>query len=171
MNPAACELNTVQRSWRIAAIILISVVIDQISKKIAVLYLMGHLPYVFLGNLFRLDYVENAGAFLSLGGTLSPSMRFWVLNVAVAVFLLILLYSLLVTKTMTRFQIISLTLVCGGGVSNLIDRFFRHNGQVIDFMNMGIGNLRTGVFNVADMFIMFGIIAFAITNYWNPPQS
>lgn len=170
MNPAPCNLNPVQRSWRIAAIIFVSVLADQLSKKIAVRYLMGHLPYIFLGNLFRLDYVENSGAFLSLGGTLSLSMRFWVLNVAVGIFLLILLYSLLITKTMSRFQIISLALVCGGGVSNLIDRFFRPNGQVIDFMNMGIGSLRTGVFNVADMFIMFGIIAFAITNYWQPKK-
>jgi signal peptidase II len=170
MNSNPCNLNSTQRSWRIAVIIFISVIVDQLSKKIAVLYLMGHLPLIFFGNLFRLDYVENAGAFLSLGGTLSPEMRFWVLNVAVAIFLLILLYSLVVSKTMTRFQIISLTLVCGGGISNLIDRFFRHNGQVIDFMNMGIGSLRTGVFNVADVFIMFGIIAFAFTNYRQPQQ-
>lgn len=153
-----------KRVGMVFSILFLSVAADQISKKAATEWLRGHPPLVYLGNLFRFDYVENPGAFLSLGGTLSPQMRFWVLNVAVAGFLVVLLYSLLTNRTMTRFQVISLSLVLGGGVSNLIDRFFRHNGQVIDFMNMGIGSLRTGVFNVADVFIMFGIIAYAITN-------
>jgi signal peptidase II len=37
-----------------------------------------------------------------------------------------------------------------------VDRAF-HQGSVVDFMNMGIGPLRTGVFNVADVAIMVGI--------------
>jgi len=46
-----------------------------------------------------------------------------------------------------------------GGIGNLIDRLF-HNGLVIDFLNVGIGPIRTGIFNVADMAIMagFGIL-------------
>jgi signal peptidase II len=149
-------------------ILLISVFLDQATKKMATQMLMGHPPIVYLGNLFRLDYVENPGAFLSLGGTLSPEVRFWVLNIAVSVFLLVLFYSVLTSRTMTFFNTVCLSLVLGGGVSNLIDRFFRQNGQVIDFMNMGIGSLRTGVFNVADVFIMFGIIAYALTTLSAP---
>ena len=42
-----------------------------------------------------------------------------------------------------------------GGIGNLIDRVF-HGGLVIDFLNMGIGPVRTGIFNVADMAIMAG---------------
>jgi signal peptidase II len=84
------------------------------------------------------------------------------------VFLLVLFYSVLTSRTMTFFNTVCLSLVLGGGVSNLIDRFFRQNGQVIDFMNMGIGSLRTGVFNVADVFIMFGIIAYALTTLSAP---
>ena len=43
-----------------------------------------------------------------------------------------------------------------GGIGNLIDRIFFENG-VIDFLNVGVGNWRTGIFNVADMAIMVGV--------------
>ncbi|MFL5813406.1 MAG: signal peptidase II [Bdellovibrionia bacterium] len=152
----------------VSFILLITVFLDQGTKKLATQMLMGHPPIPYWNNFFRFDYVENPGAFLSLGGTLSPSVRFWVLNIAVSVFLLVLLYSVITSKTMTFFNTLCLSLVLGGGISNLIDRFFRHNGQVVDFMNMGIGSLRTGVFNVADVFIMFGIIAYALTTLAAP---
>ena len=51
--------------------------------------------------------------------------------------------------------------VIAGGLGNLLDRLF--NGfRVIDFMNFGIGNLRTGILNVADLSITFGVIIFII---------
>jgi signal peptidase II len=42
-----------------------------------------------------------------------------------------------------------------GGLSNLIDRITL--GSVIDFMNVGVGPVRTGIFNVADVAIMAGV--------------
>lgn len=45
----------------------------------------------------------------------------------------------------------------GGGIGNLVDRILL-SGLVTDFINIGIGNLRTGIFNVADMAIMTGVI-------------
>jgi signal peptidase II len=162
------SMSPKKRAGFVTFILLITVLLDQGTKKIAAEMLYGHPPISYWNNFFRLDYVENPGAFLSLGGTLSPEVRFWVLNIAVSVFLLVLLYSVLTNRAMTFFNTLCLSLVLGGGVSNLIDRFFRHNGQVIDFMNMGVGSLRTGVFNVADVFIMFGIIAYALTTLATP---
>ncbi|MGE0642983.1 MAG: signal peptidase II [Nitrospira sp.] len=43
-----------------------------------------------------------------------------------------------------------------GGLSNLFNRL-RHDGRVIDFLNLGIGSLRIGIFNVADACITAGI--------------
>lgn len=161
-------MSSKKRFGLVTLILFISIVLDQGTKKMASQMLMGHAPISYWSNFFRLDYVENPGAFLSLGGTLSPEVRFWVLNIAVSIFLLVLLYSVLTNRAMSLFNTVCLSLVLGGGISNLIDRFFRHNGQVIDFMNMGIGSLRTGVFNVADVFIMFGIIAYALTTLVSP---
>jgi signal peptidase II len=47
-----------------------------------------------------------------------------------------------------------------GGIGNLLDRVF-YDGRVIDFMNLGIGRLRTGIFNVADVYITIGILLLA----------
>ena len=52
-------------------------------------------------------------------------------------------------------SLVGLALVLGGGASNLVDRVAR--GAVIDFLNVGVGSLRTGIFNVADMAIVLGI--------------
>ena len=48
---------------------------------------------------------------------------------------------------------LALALIVAGGVGNLIDRMTSSGGVVIDFLNLGIGPVRTGVFNVADMAI------------------
>jgi signal peptidase II len=45
--------------------------------------------------------------------------------------------------------------VVAGGASNWIDRLAF--GRVVDFMNVGLGPLRTGIFNVADVAIMVGV--------------
>jgi signal peptidase II len=50
---------------------------------------------------------------------------------------------------------VALSLFIAGGASNWIDRFT--TGMVVDFLNVGIGSVRTGVFNVADMAIMAGV--------------
>ena len=51
-----------------------------------------------------------------------------------------------------------------GGFSNLYDRITNHGG-VVDFMNMGVGSLRTGIFNVADMAIMAGVLLLVIYSH------
>ena len=57
------------------------------------------------------------------------------------------------TKIGTR--LVLLILFVGGGVSNLLDRII--HGAAVDFMNVGIGPLRTGIFNVAAVAIMLGV--------------
>jgi signal peptidase II len=51
--------------------------------------------------------------------------------------------------------------ILAGGLSNLFDRLTRHF-RVVDFMNFGIGGLRTGILNVADLSITFGGIALVL---------
>ena len=51
-------------------------------------------------------------------------------------------------------SLIGVALFVAGGASNLVDRIAY--GMVIDFMNVGVGPVRTGIFNVADVAIMLG---------------
>jgi signal peptidase II len=52
---------------------------------------------------------------------------------------------------------IGLCLLTGGGLGNLIDRI-SNNGAVTDFLRLGIGPLRTGIFNLADVAIVSGVL-------------
>ncbi len=45
---------------------------------------------------------------------------------------------------------------CGGRLSNLIDRLLQ-DGSVTGFLNIGVGPVRTGIFNSADMALMLGV--------------
>jgi signal peptidase II len=58
-------------------------------------------------------------------------------------------------------QWVGLLLIASGGIGNLLDRIF-NNGAAIDFMNVGIGSLRTGIFNVADLFVVAGASMFIL---------
>jgi signal peptidase II len=127
---------------------------DQVTKEIARAELADSPGYSFLGDLLRLQYSENHGAFLSLGAGLAPQTRFWVFTGAIGVLLLgLLVYAL--WKPVGRAHMAALSLILGGGIGNLIDRI-AFQGGVTDFLNIGIGALRTGIFNVADIAIMAG---------------
>jgi signal peptidase II len=150
-------MDLVKRTLFIAPVLFSCVGCDQVTKNIARQTLANSEPMNFLNNIFRLQYVENSGAFLSLGATSSENIRFWIFTFFTGVFLAGMLVYLLVSTNISKVKMISLSLVVGGGVGNLIDRIF-NEGRVIDFMNIGIGSLRTGVFNVADVAISFGVV-------------
>lgn len=129
---------------------------DQLTKILAQKYLAARPPISFLGGVMKLVYAENAGAFLSLGSSLPETVRFWLFTVIVGSFLIaLLIYTLLHPKLLPT-EVVALSLVFSGGISNLIDRVMRDH-KVIDFMILGIGEIHTGVFNVADVAITTGV--------------
>ena len=69
--------------------------------------------------------------------------------------LLALLAYTLLAKSSQGLFVFALALILSGGSSNLIDRFV-NEGYVVDFINLGAGSLRTGIFNVADIAIVVG---------------
>lgn len=152
-------------SWR--RLVLLSVVLagtvscDQATKQLAISGLRDGPGHSFLGGFFQLGYAENPGAFLSLFGGLSPQLRFWLLTGGVGTLLLAMIVYALRNRQLTRLQFAGFALFAGGGVSNWLDRVF-NDGRVVDFMLMGIGPLRTGVFNVADVAILAGVGLFLL---------
>ena len=132
-----------------------SVLLDRITKIWAVDTLKGKGSTSYLNDIFRLVYAENTGAFLSLGSGLNDQLRYWILTILPVAVLLYVLYIILFSKGMSNWQVTAFSLILGGGSSNIVDRMLE--GKVVDFMNMGLGNVRTGIFNVADMAIMAGL--------------
>lgn len=149
-------MQRLYRAGILLFVMLACVGCDQATKSIAQLQLRGTPPISFFNGVFRLEYAENPAAFLSFGAWLPANVRYWFFTVFVACFLLILLcYTLGFSHNLSLYVAIGLALVVGGGLGNLFDRI-TNAGLVIDFMNVGIGSLRTGIFNVADMAIMAG---------------
>ncbi|MFV2058321.1 MAG: signal peptidase II [Thiohalomonadales bacterium] len=129
---------------------------DQSTKYLATHNLIKGEVSSFAGDTFRLQYVENTGAFLGMGNSLSEKQRFIIFSVTVSIVLATLFLYTLLSVGLSLFNTISLSLILGGGLSNLYDRFV-NNGAVVDFLNIGIGTVRTGIFNIADVFILVGV--------------
>jgi signal peptidase II len=129
---------------------------DQTTKAAARRYLPRNEIFSFAGDTLRLQYAENKGAFLSMGSALPEKTRGFLFTAGAGAFIFAALCYLLVSP-LPRATAVALSLVCGGGCGNLIDRI-AHGGYVIDFLNVGVGGLRTGIFNIADMAIMAGAL-------------
>jgi signal peptidase II len=139
----------------IAAILVSCIGCDQVTKQLAQSQLKGQPPRAFCGDLLRLEYAENPGAFLGLGGELPAWVRWVTLVLVDGVIAAVLGGALLVSPGMPPVRLLACSMLLAGAVGNLIDRL-RLDGLVIDFLNLGMGPLRTGIFNVADMALMLG---------------
>jgi signal peptidase II len=140
----------------IIAILIACVACDQGTKSVAKRYLAEYETVSLLGDGIRLQLAKNYGTFLSLGSSMPAGVRNAVTTIGVGVLLIVLFGYALMTKTENRIATIAMAMLIGGGLSNLLDRV-AYGGYVLDFLNVGIGPLRTGIFNVADMFIMLGV--------------
>lgn len=134
---------------------------DQATKTIAMISLRDQPPRSYFVDTIRLDFVQNPGGFLSLGANLPDSFRTQLFIATNCVVMLGLLCLLLLKRNIPVLLFVSLVCVLSGGVGNLVDRI-SNDGLVTDFINVGIGPIRTGVFNVADMAITFGTIAIGV---------
>ena len=140
---------------RIAVVLALAACIgcDRVTKHVAATTLAGEAGRSFLADTVRLQYAENAGGFLGLGSDPPPAVRTGIFTVGVGLMLIVVGVAA-VRMQLTRLQRFGLLLFVTGGASNWIDRVV--HGSVIDFMNVGLGPLRTGVFNVADISITLG---------------
>jgi len=116
----------------------------------------------------RVGFVMNTGVFLSLGHTLSPETRFWLFVVGVGAVLTTLLALTLRDPRFRTPEVAAVAAIVGGGIGNLVDRV--QLGAVRDFLNVGVGPLRTGIFNLADMAITFGGIALILLPFLRKRQ-
>jgi signal peptidase II len=132
-----------------------SVGCDQVTKYAAREMLTPRETHSYLGDIFRVTLVENHGAFLGLGSNLPESVRTIIFTVVVGIALVAALIWMIRNRALSTTAIVATSLVVGGGIGNLIDRVASQGG-VTDFLNLGIGALRTGIFNVADVWIMAG---------------
>ena len=148
---------------------------DQVSKEVVRLHLAPGESHSFVYDTFRLIHAENFGAFLSLGESLPEHTRAVVFTWLVGFLSVAALLAALLAPGLERWRVVALGLIAAGGFGNWIDRL-TNGGHVTDFLNVGVGSLRTGIFNVADMALTTGVVLFvaarqmASNTRWSGPH-
>jgi signal peptidase II len=120
-------------------------------------------PQPVVGDVvrFTLSYNTNAAMGLQVGG----DSRRLVLSVLTIAALIVLGFLYHRTRSSERLRVIGVALVAGGALGNLIDRL-RSSAGVVDFIDVGVRNVRFWTFNVADMGITAGAILLLIALGW-----
>jgi signal peptidase II len=138
----------------LAAVLVATIGCDRVTKRLASETLAGAPDRTFLAGTVRVAYAENRGGFLSVGAGWPDHGRTAVFVVITGALLAAMAVAI-VRARWGRWPMLGATLFLAGGASNWIDRVV--HGRVVDFLNLGIGPLRTGVFNVADVAILAGL--------------
>ena len=145
----------VRMKKKIYIIALLSIFIDQVTKFIIINTFRPFTGKSIIKNIFELMYVKNSGAAWGILDNNLPILIF------ISIIALFLLYRYInKEKNITKLMIISYGLLMGGITGNLIDRVFRT--YVVDFIHIYIFNYSYPVFNMADIFIVVGIILMLI---------
>jgi signal peptidase II len=137
-------------------------VADLVTKLLAERHLVPrYVPHRILGEVVRFTLAYNPGAAFSM--SLGPYSR--VLFGAFAVVALVVLWRLYRmtgagARAGDRLRVFALGLAFGGAAGNLIDRFRSPQG-VVDFIDIGLGDVRFWTFNLADSAVTVGALVLA----------
>jgi signal peptidase II len=152
------------RTLSIILLIVANIAIDQISKFIVRVEIAQYEIIELIGDTFIMTKVENEGAFLGMGSDLNPTLKWIFLLILPVIVLGGVVYYILTNKTLDKLSLIAFCCIVGGGIANVFDRFMY--GSVTDFFHIDLGGVfRTGIFNVADMSVSFGMIMLIIASF------
>jgi signal peptidase II len=114
-----------------------------------------------LGQFFRLTYIRNPGAAFGL----FPGSRVPFIIISVLAIVVVLAMTLL-SRDRKPIRVVPLGLIFGGAFGNLLDRM--RSGEVVDFLDVGIGHARWPVFNLADSAVTVGVMILALSYLRRP---
>ena len=137
-----------------------AVVAADLATKLLVQQNLGLYQQIpLVGEYVRLTYIHNPGAAFGIG--LGPHSR--LIFVALSALALAALGAMAwATPPHDRSRLAAIALICGGAVGNLVDRLRSERG-VVDFLDIGIGELRWPVFNLADVAVTTGAVLLALS--------
>lgn len=139
------------------SILAVCVGCDHAAKQAAVSLLTGSPGLDLAGGALRFELASNTGAFLSLGANLPEALRsFFLMGLVPLLIAFVCLFSLRGAQA-SRGRLAALAILAGGGFGNWLDRVL-HDGAVTDFVSIGIGRFRTGIFNFADLAVVAGVL-------------
>lgn len=147
--------NNDRRFWGAAITVM---ALDVVTKLLAEQSLQPHVPRRVLGDVVRLTLAHNPGA--AFGMALGPASR-WAFG-ALAVVALVVLWNLYRhAGAQEGSKVLALGLAWGGAAGNLMDRVRSAQG-VVDFIDIGVRNIRFWTFNVADSGVTIGAVMLGV---------
>jgi len=161
-------MNKQQRNISILLTVIANIICDQLSKYEARLNIGYSQTIDVIGKHFILTKIENSGAFLSTGDSLGGSVKFIFLSLLPLIALFFGIYYLLKHPYLPRLLAFGISFVIGGGLGNLYDRIVY--GSVTDFLHIDFLLFKTGIFNLADVSIMIGMVMIIINLYVKRPM-
>ena len=143
------------RKSNIFSIYIFTFIIDLVIKLIIKFNMKVGDTISIIPNFFKIEYLQNTGAaFSSFEGG-----RYILIAISILIYFLLIRY-IKKNDLSRKIEIISLGLLLGGLVGNLIDRIFY--GYVIDYLSFNIFGYSFAVFNLADSFIVISVILLII---------
>ena len=125
--------------------LIITILVDQLTKSLAVKYLSNYSTFPLINNIFHLTLVKNKVAAFGL----FYNQTIFLISVAVLVFIIIYFFK---NKFINgRLSEIGLGFLSAGTLGNLTDRIL--HGYVIDFFDFRVWS----VFNISDIAIDIGV--------------
>lgn len=128
-------------------IIIAGIVVDQISKWLAVVHLKGNLSFPLWEGVLHFTYLENTGAAFGI----LKGNRWVFMSVSIIAIAGMLLF-LIKYRPKNKLIAISISLIISGGIGNMIDRILL--GYVVDFIDFALINF--AIFNLADSWVCIG---------------
>ncbi|HYU34705.1 MAG TPA: signal peptidase II [Thermoanaerobaculia bacterium] len=139
------------------------IALDQWTKWLVEIHLPQHMAQPIIPGLLNLTHVRNTGVAFGLFASQGMSGGSWLLTLLGLAALAAVAIYFWFASAHDRLLLVSLALVVGGAVGNLIDRM--SSGAVTDFIDVYVGSYHWPSFNVADSAISIGIVLMAIDSF------
>lgn len=134
---------------------ILVILVDFFSKYMVSKLMTVNETIDLIDNFFRITYVKNTGAAFSIFS--NNTILVIIISVVIIGFLLFYIYK---NKGNNKLENVSYAFILGGAIGNLIDRLVY--GYVIDFLDFEMLSYDAPIFNLADTFIVIGVILFLI---------
>ena len=143
---------------KLAIVAGLVVLADQVSKA----FILKHLPYhqsiIIIRGFFDITHIRNPGGAFGLMANMSPIFRTVIFLFISSLAAGLIFYFYKKTPSSHSLLATAFALIFGGAIGNLIDRL--RFGNVVDFLDIYLGNFHWPAFNIADSAITVGIFIF-----------
>ena len=130
---------------------LVLILLDFLTKFLIIHSFNINEGIILINNFLKFIYIKNSGAAFGL-----LNNNIYILIIITIALISYLIYELI--KCNNKLYFFSYLLILCGALGNLIDRVFR--GYVVDFISFTLFGREMAIFNVADIYITFGVILF-----------